>query len=144
MGFKKTPEQGVMRNIAFALDPDGYWIELINLDPGVTKEDEKGTDVGRYRFNHTMLRVKNIEKSLSFYRSVLGMSQLRKHENPGGKFDLYFLGYRDGTEEEGKTSQKEGLLELTYNCEFSSIRKWFAHVLMFGRWHRNSGRIFLP
>jgi len=27
--FKKRPEEGRMRNIAFILDPDGYWIEII-------------------------------------------------------------------------------------------------------------------
>ncbi|KDE07618.1 lactoylglutathione lyase [Microbotryum lychnidis-dioicae p1A1 Lamole] len=28
--FKKRPEDGKMKNIAFILDPDGYWIELIS------------------------------------------------------------------------------------------------------------------
>lgn len=27
--FKKRPEEGSMRHIAFILDPDGYWIEVI-------------------------------------------------------------------------------------------------------------------
>jgi len=27
--FKKRPEEGSMRHIAFLLDPDGYWIEVI-------------------------------------------------------------------------------------------------------------------
>ncbi|KAK4702861.1 lactoylglutathione lyase, partial [Phenoliferia sp. Uapishka_3] len=27
--FKKRPEEGRMRHIAFILDPDGYWIELV-------------------------------------------------------------------------------------------------------------------
>lgn len=27
--FKKRPEEGSMRNIAFVKDPDGYWIEII-------------------------------------------------------------------------------------------------------------------
>ncbi|PPQ73674.1 hypothetical protein CVT24_007335 [Panaeolus cyanescens] len=30
--FKKRPTDGKMRNIAFILDPDGYWIEIV---PGV-------------------------------------------------------------------------------------------------------------
>lgn len=116
--FKKTPEQGSMRHIAFALDPDGYWIELIAQDKNKPEGAAAKTDMGSYRFNHTMLRVKDIEKSLQFYRSVMGMCQLRKHENPGGQFDLYFLGYRRGDErdEEGKMNTREGLLELTYNC----------------------------
>jgi lactoylglutathione lyase len=124
--FKKTPDQGTMRHIAFALDPDGYWLELINLDrEKAEKEEVESTDVETYRFNHTMIRVKDIEKSLNFYRSALGMSQLRKVENPNGKFDLYFLGYRhnDGSDEEDKVSTREGILELTYNC------KDFAYAL---------------
>jgi lactoylglutathione lyase len=27
--FKKKPDEGNMRSIAFALDPNGYWIEII-------------------------------------------------------------------------------------------------------------------
>lgn len=27
--FKKLPSEGKMRNIAFAYDPDGYWVEVI-------------------------------------------------------------------------------------------------------------------
>lgn len=55
------------------------------------------TDLETYRFNHTMIRVKDPEKSLNFYRSVLGMSLLRTVEKPEGKFNLYFLGYRHST-----------------------------------------------
>ncbi|CAE6438476.1 unnamed protein product [Rhizoctonia solani] len=29
VNFKKRPSDGKMRNIAFILDPDGYWIELL-------------------------------------------------------------------------------------------------------------------
>ena len=32
--FKKRPEDGQMRNIAFILDPDGYWIEIIEKSGG--------------------------------------------------------------------------------------------------------------
>ena len=32
--FKKRPQDGKMRHIAFILDPDGYWIEIV---PGVFK-----------------------------------------------------------------------------------------------------------
>ena len=28
--FKKKPADGNMRGIAFAYDPDGYWVELID------------------------------------------------------------------------------------------------------------------
>lgn len=29
VGFKKRPQDGKMRGLAFAVDPDGYWIEII-------------------------------------------------------------------------------------------------------------------
>ncbi|KAJ3359872.1 hypothetical protein HDU91_004778 [Kappamyces sp. JEL0680] len=29
VAFKKLPHEGSMKTIAFALDPDGYWIELL-------------------------------------------------------------------------------------------------------------------
>jgi len=32
VAFKKRPSDGKMRNIAFILDPDGYWIEIV---PGI-------------------------------------------------------------------------------------------------------------
>jgi lactoylglutathione lyase len=91
--FQKKLTEGKMRNIAFALDPDGYWVELI-AQKGGEEGEVKTTDVETYRFNHTMIRVKDPQKSLEFYRSVLGMSLLRTVENPEGKFNLYFLGYR--------------------------------------------------
>lgn len=54
-----------------------------------------------------MLRVTNLNRSLSFYTEVLGMSLLRKQEYPEGKFTLAFLGY--GSESDN------AVLELTYN-----------------------------
>lgn len=59
------------------------------------------------RILHTMLRVTNLNRSLSFYTEVLGMSLLRKQEYPEGKFTLAFLGY--GSESDN------AVLELTYN-----------------------------
>lgn len=64
-----------------------------------------------------MIRVKDAEKSLKFYQDILGMSLLRKSESPNGGFNLYFLGYHgeQGPSADGKTSDREGILELTWN-----------------------------
>lgn len=64
-----------------------------------------------------MIRVKDAEKSIKWYGEVLGMSLLRKHEAPSAGFNLYFLGYpgKLGVPSDGKTSNREGLLELTWN-----------------------------
>lgn len=50
-----------------------------------------GTDHNKWKFNHTMLRVKDPQKSLEYYK-FLGLSQINKISNPDAKFDLYFLG----------------------------------------------------
>ncbi|ACO78130.1 lactoylglutathione lyase [Azotobacter vinelandii CA] len=59
------------------------------------------------RLLHTMIRVSDLEKSIDFYTRILGMSLLRKHDYPEGKFTLAFVGY--GKEEENS------VIELTYN-----------------------------
>ncbi|KAI9151839.1 Lactoylglutathione lyase [Paramyrothecium foliicola] len=115
--FQKKLSDGRMRHIAFALDPDGYWVEIIGQKPIEETESIKDTDVSTYRMNHTMIRVKDAEKSLKFYQETLGMSLLRKNESPNSGFNLYFLGYpgEQGLSADGKTSDREGILELTWN-----------------------------
>ena len=63
--------------------------------------------------NHTMIRVKDADKSLDFYQTTMGMKLLRTSENKDNAFNLYFLGY----EEDGgpASPHREGLLELTWN-----------------------------
>ena len=59
------------------------------------------------RILHTMLRVGDLEKSIAFYRDVLGMQELRRNDYPDGKFTLAFMGYGD--------EASNTVLELTYN-----------------------------
>ncbi|KAJ1980207.1 Lactoylglutathione lyase [Dimargaris verticillata] len=81
------------------------------------------TDVSKYRFNHTMYRVKDAEASIKFYTEVLGMTLLGKMDNPDAKFTLYFLGYQQGPNYKPDDSLslkspvfgREGILELTHN-----------------------------
>ncbi len=56
-----------------------------------------------------MLRVTNLEKSLSLYTDVLGMKLLRQQDFPDGRFTLAFVGYF--YEEEGT------MIELTHNWD---------------------------
>ncbi|KAL2257587.1 hypothetical protein VTK26DRAFT_9431 [Humicola hyalothermophila] len=114
--FQKKLTDGRMRHIAFVLDPDGYWVEIIGQKPVEQTEGVTETDLETYRMNHTMLRVKDAEKSLKFYQEVLGMSLYRTHEAPAAGFNLYFLGY-PGEKGIPKDDQadREGILELTWN-----------------------------
>ncbi len=59
------------------------------------------------RLLHTMLRVGDLDRSIDFYTTVLGMQLLRKSENAEYKYTLAFVGY------EGNPAQAE--IELTYN-----------------------------
>ncbi|KEZ40290.1 hypothetical protein SAPIO_CDS8125 [Scedosporium apiospermum] len=115
--FQKKLTDGRMKHIAFALDPDGYWVEVIGQKPLEETENVTTTDVSTYRMNHTMLRVKDAERSLKFYQEVIGMTLIRTHESPNGGFNLYFLGYpgKEGIPADKNTSNREGLLELTWN-----------------------------
>ena len=68
------------------------------------------TDVTpEYRFAHTMIRVRDLEKSLDFYTRLLGMHVLRQKEYPEGKFTNTFIGY--GSEDSNT------VIELTYNWD---------------------------
>lgn len=59
------------------------------------------------RLLHTMLRVGNLEQSLNFYCTFLGMKLLRQKDYPGGEFTLAFVGYGDESD--------NAVLELTHN-----------------------------
>jgi lactoylglutathione lyase len=46
--FQKKLSDGRMRNIAFVLDPDGYWVEVVARNDYKETEDVKETDVSTY------------------------------------------------------------------------------------------------
>jgi len=60
------------------------------------------------RILHTMLRVGDLDRSIAFYTQVLGMTLLRRSENPQYRYTLAFLGF-----EGGNPGQAE--IELTHN-----------------------------
>lgn len=62
-----------------------------------------------FRVAHTMIRVKDLDKSLDFYTRHLGMTVIRQTEYPDGKFTNTFVGY--GPEATHPT------IELTYNWD---------------------------
>jgi lactoylglutathione lyase len=76
------------------------------------------------RLLHTMLRVGDLERSIRFYTEVLGMTLLRRHDYPEGKFTLAFVGY--GPESE------QAAIELTYNwgTDRYELGTGFGHVAL--------------
>lgn len=52
--FQKKLTDGRMKHIAFALDPDGYWVELISQNPIENTEHLKTTDLQTYRMVGTL------------------------------------------------------------------------------------------
>src|SRR5690554_3963852 len=76
------------------------------------------------RVLHTMIRVGDLERSLTFYTEVLGMKLLRQKDYPGGEFTLAFVGYGDESE--------EAVIELTYNWGTSSydLGDGYGHIAL--------------
>ncbi|KAL8451923.1 hypothetical protein Emag_002575 [Eimeria magna] len=65
-------------------DPDGYWIELCNRNPNARFPE-------KFNLSQTMYRVKDPQKSLAFYRDLLGMKHIAtvKHDD----FSIYILAH---------------------------------------------------
>ena len=74
------------------------------------------------RILHTMIRVGDLERSIAFYTSVLGMKLLRRADYPGGRFTNAFVGYDD--------ESRSAVLELTHNWDTHAyeLGSGFGHV----------------
>jgi len=64
---------------------------------------------------HTMVRVTDLDKSLEFYCGKLGLVEVRRVENSGGRFTLVFLAAPGDVDQAAKTQAP--LVELTYNWD---------------------------
>lgn len=71
---------------------------------------------------HTMVRVKDLEKSMAFYK-LLGLEETRRMDNENGRFTLIFL---------APPGQSECPVELTYNWDgdddLPSDSRHFGHL----------------
>ena len=76
------------------------------------------------RMLHTMLRVGDLEQSITFYTEVLGMQLLRRKDYPDGKFTLAFVGYGDESD--------HTVLELTHNWDTASydLGNGYGHIAL--------------
>ncbi len=76
------------------------------------------------RILHTMIRVGDLDRSISFYCDVLGMKLLRRKDYPDGKFTLAFVGYGDESD--------HAVIELTYNWDTDhyDLGDGFGHIAL--------------
>jgi len=74
------------------------------------------------KYLHTMVRVKDLEKSIAFYE-LLGLKETRRNESEGGRFTLIFM---------APPGQEECPVELTYNWDgddgLPSDSRHFGHL----------------
>ena len=74
------------------------------------------------KYLHTMIRVKDLEQSMAFFKH-LGLEEIRRHESEQGRFTLVFM---------APPGQSECPLELTYNWDgdqgLPSDSRHFGHV----------------
>ena len=74
------------------------------------------------RYLHTMVRVRDLDASLRFYRDLLGLEEIRRKDVPQGRYTLVFLaapGQRDVAE-----------VELTFNWDAEDYQggRNFGHL----------------
>jgi lactoylglutathione lyase len=60
------------------------------------------------KYLHTMVRVTDLDESLDFYCNKLGLVELSRKENPGGRYTLVFL---------AAPGDESAQLELTWNWD---------------------------
>lgn len=76
----------------------------------------------RVRYLHTMVRVRDLEASMAFYR-LLGLKETRRWDNEGGRFTLVFM---------APEGQEECPVELTWNWDgdegLPSDSRHFGHM----------------
>ena len=73
------------------------------------------------KYLHTMTRIQNLEAALDFFVNKLGLIEIRRSENPAGKYTNIFVATEEG----------EPSLELTYNWDQEepySVGRNFGHV----------------
>lgn len=75
-----------------------------------------------------MVRISNIERSLAFYRDQLGLIEVRRMDNPTGRYTLIFLAAPGDAER--AALERAPLIELTFNWDlenYGSARN-FGHL----------------
>jgi len=84
------------------------------------------------RFLHTMLRVRNLDTALKFYRDALGLKEVRRVDNEKARFTLLFLCAPEDVDRLKNQPSTRGapLIELTYNWDEEKYGedRYFGHL----------------
>jgi lactoylglutathione lyase len=80
------------------------------------------------KYLHTMVRVKDLDASIDFYCGKLGLKEVSRVENSGGRFTLVFL-CAPGDEEMAREARAP-MVELTYNWDTEDYQggRTFGHL----------------
>ena len=80
------------------------------------------------RYLHTMVRVKDLDASLDFYVNKLGLAEVSRFDNEGGRFTLVFLAAPDDVE--AAREKRAPTVELTYNWDTEDYQggRNFGHL----------------
>jgi lactoylglutathione lyase len=73
------------------------------------------------KYLHTMVRVTNLDESLDFYCNKLGLTEIGRYDNEGGRFTLVFL---------AAPGNESAQVELTYNWDPEALAggRNFGHL----------------
>lgn len=85
------------------------------------------------RYLHTMLRVRDLERSLDFFCNKLGLKELRRYDDQKGRYTNVFLaGPEDQplVEDSKRRGREAPLIELTYNWDAEDYgeARHFGHL----------------
>lgn len=79
-----------------------------------------------FRIRHTMLPVRDVERTIDFYTRLLGMDVMRLRDDPERNMRTVYLGY--GSEDTGPALE---LVETGGPDEHRRIPPWAGHVAVF-------------
>src|SRR5260370_37717734 len=88
-------------------------------------------DAANMRYLHYMLRVRNLDAALQFYRDALGLKEVRRVDNDKAKYTLAFLcAPEDECLLKASKGREAPLVELTYNWDEEKYGedRYFGHL----------------
>eukprot|EP01138_Halocafeteria_seosinensis_P008164 gb/GECG01008344.1/.p1 GENE.gb/GECG01008344.1/~~gb/GECG01008344.1/.p1 ORF type:complete len:340 (+),score=48.11 gb/GECG01008344.1/:1-1020(+) len=119
--FQKKPDDGKMKGLAFAKDPDGYWVEIIKREQSPYQPSPRTG----WSLQQGMIRIKDPKVSVPFYEKHFAMTLICERHFPEMGFSLYFLSREPEGKELPDPKSDEGwkycmsirgtALELTHN-----------------------------